>query len=136
MIREILYDNTHMPLFRNALDAYADRHRVLASNLANAETPGFVPGRVHFEDALSQALADRNTRLHSTNPSHIPAGSDFKRVVHHISREEAPATGTGVTGVDVEKTMAEIATNQLQYQFVSSRAKGLFDKIRQMTHLP
>ncbi len=136
MIREILYNNTHMPLYRNALDAFADRHRALASNLANAETPGYVPRKVHFEESLSRALADRNTSLHGTDAAHIPSGGDFKQVVHRISRDDDPSTGTGVTDVDVEKTMAEIATNQLQYQFAARRAKGLFDKIRKMTHLP
>ena len=41
-----------------ALDALAKRQRVIADNISNIETPGFLAGRVSFEDALAQALND------------------------------------------------------------------------------
>ena len=38
------------------LDALAKRQRVIADNISNIETPGFLAGRVMFEDALYEAL--------------------------------------------------------------------------------
>ena len=32
------------------------RHRVIANNIANIHTPVFLPGRVHFESMLSEAV--------------------------------------------------------------------------------
>ncbi|GGM60939.1 flagellar basal body rod protein FlgB [Dactylosporangium sucinum] len=40
-----------------ALDGLAKRQRVIADNIANIETPGFLAGRVSFEDALRTAVA-------------------------------------------------------------------------------
>ena len=37
---------------RCALDALSLRQRVIADNIANVNTPGFLAGRVQFEDAL------------------------------------------------------------------------------------
>ncbi|WP_238010224.1 flagellar basal body protein [Dactylosporangium sp. AC04546] len=39
-----------------ALDGLAKRQRVIADNIANIETPGFLAGRVSFEDALRTAV--------------------------------------------------------------------------------
>jgi flagellar basal-body rod protein FlgB len=43
---------------RTALTGLAMRQRVTADNIANIETPGFLAGRVSFEDSLRSALAD------------------------------------------------------------------------------
>ncbi|GIH81051.1 flagellar basal body rod protein FlgB [Planobispora longispora] len=41
---------------RIALKGLAQRQRVIADNIANIETPGFLAGRVQFEDALRTAV--------------------------------------------------------------------------------
>ena len=40
-----------------ALNGLAARQRVIANNVANVETPGFIAGRVSFEDSLREAIA-------------------------------------------------------------------------------
>jgi flagellar basal-body rod protein FlgB len=42
---------------RTALTGLAMRQRVTADNIANIETPGFLAGRVSFEDSLRTAIA-------------------------------------------------------------------------------
>jgi flagellar basal-body rod protein FlgB len=44
-----------------ALGGLAKRQRVTADNIANIETPGFLAGRVQFEDALRAAVASGQT---------------------------------------------------------------------------
>jgi flagellar basal-body rod protein FlgB len=41
-----------------ALTALAKRQRAIADNIANVETPGFLAGRVSFENAMKSALLD------------------------------------------------------------------------------
>jgi flagellar basal-body rod protein FlgB len=41
-----------------ALDALARRQRAIADNVSNIETPGFLAGRVNFEDSLAHALSN------------------------------------------------------------------------------
>ena len=40
-----------------ALNGLAARQRVIANNVANVETPGFIAGRVSFEDSLRAAIS-------------------------------------------------------------------------------
>jgi flagellar basal-body rod protein FlgB len=52
-----VFDDIAMTAIGGALDGLAARQRVIADNIANINTPGFLAGRVQFEDALAGALA-------------------------------------------------------------------------------
>jgi flagellar basal-body rod protein FlgB len=51
-----LQDNTIDAIHR-ALSGLSTRQRVIADNIANMETPGFLAGKVTFEDSLATAVA-------------------------------------------------------------------------------
>lgn len=53
-----IFDST-LALLERALDARSLRHVVLSGNLANADTPGFVPRDLDFASAMAEA-ADRS----------------------------------------------------------------------------
>jgi flagellar basal-body rod protein FlgB len=44
-----------------ALNGLSARQRVIANNVANVETPGYIAGRVSFEDSLRAAIQSGDT---------------------------------------------------------------------------
>ena len=42
---------------QSSLDGLAARQRIIAQNLANSETPGYIAKNVNFEDSLRSAMA-------------------------------------------------------------------------------
>jgi len=111
-----LTDLTH------ALQLHAVRQQVLANNLANAHTAGYVARDVvatPFADLLEQTFPMRQTDARdisaSTEPSGPPVGSITTSPV---------LAGTAGTGVDPDATMAEIASNALAYQAIAAAASG------------
>jgi flagellar basal-body rod protein FlgB len=52
----VLADVTSIAL-RTALSGLSMRQRVIADNIANVQTPGFLAGRVTFEDELRNAVS-------------------------------------------------------------------------------
>jgi flagellar basal-body rod protein FlgB len=136
VVREILYNNTSLPLYRKAMDAQADRHRAIASNIANAETPGYVSKQVHFEEQLKLALGLANKKLTTSDDSHIPTAGNPKNVQHVVLRQHVNPNTTGVNNVDVDREMVEMATNQIHYAMTVKRAAGLFSRIRTLTRMP
>ena len=44
----------------SALDGLAARQRIIAANIANSETPGYLAKRVNFEDSLRSAIGARD----------------------------------------------------------------------------
>jgi flagellar basal-body rod protein FlgB len=53
----VLEDVTSVAL-RTALNGLSMRQRVIADNIANVQTPGFLAGRVSFEDELRHAVTN------------------------------------------------------------------------------
>lgn len=53
-----MIDDVTSVALHSALDGLSARQRVIADNVANINTPGFLAGRVQFEGALSDAVAN------------------------------------------------------------------------------
>ncbi|WP_432830379.1 flagellar basal body rod protein FlgB [Dactylosporangium sp. CA-092794] len=51
-----MFEDTTSVTLHGALAGLAERQRVIADNIANINTPGFLAGRVEFEDALRAAV--------------------------------------------------------------------------------
>ncbi len=51
-----MFEDVTSSTLRVGLTGLAQRQRVIADNIANVETPGFLAGRVMFEDALRQRI--------------------------------------------------------------------------------
>ena len=53
---EVVIDPT-MQAIQTSLDGLAARQRIIAQNLANSETPGYIAQNVNFEDSLRSAMS-------------------------------------------------------------------------------
>jgi flagellar basal-body rod protein FlgB len=108
-----LGDRAGAGALKQALHAYALRQRATASNIANAEVPGYRAQRVEFEDFMRRALGPVTpVEGARTHPGHLPLGappSGTARVV-----EEAPADAAA--GVDLEREMVDLVESQLAYR--------------------
>jgi flagellar basal-body rod protein FlgB len=55
-----VFDDVSSVTLRTALDGLALRQRVIADNISNVETPGYLAKKVKFEEALGAAVAAGN----------------------------------------------------------------------------
>ena len=106
-----------------ALSLHAFRQQVLANDLANAHSTGFVASDVDmtsFADTLDQTLPLRPSGTQAALiPTTPPSDSEDQLIV------TAPVlAGAEGTGVDPDATMAEIASNALAYQAIATAAGG------------
>jgi flagellar basal-body rod protein FlgB len=92
------------------------RHAAIAGNIANADTPGYRPRQVAFEDDLQRALSSGDSqRLSSVNPRTLI-------VDDHSARPDG-------NSVSMDKQMANLAENSLVY---NATAEFLARKMRMM----
>jgi flagellar basal-body rod protein FlgB len=102
----VLFDPT-MNGLADALTLHQRRHEVLASNLANVETPGFRARELDFATALKEAFASAN----DTAPEHaLPPGEG----VRMVEDAGAPPRADGNT-VDVDLQMTKLGANGGRY---------------------
>ena len=94
-------------IVRSALDAALIRHSTISTNIANANTPGFTPMKVTFEEQLATEKAALIERTDS--PSDLNRLLDLRPVVEPID-----ANVSGKVLIDME--MVKLAKNTVQYQ--------------------
>ncbi|GAB4356966.1 MAG: flagellar basal body rod protein FlgB [Gammaproteobacteria bacterium] len=116
-----------------ALKLRARRAEVLASNLANMDTPNYKARDFDFNAALRQAQAGAQSPfLKVSHASHIQPLSTAS-AVELAYRIPAQSSLDGNT-VDAPMEQAAFAENALQYratlQFLNSRIRGLMSAIR------
>jgi len=114
-----LFDATLSTLER-ALDVRLARQSVLAGNVANADTPGFVPRELDFEQAMSAASAPLASPEAAQAPRHgdVPLASSrgvSTAPERFVVDDPAAAPGLDGNAVDLDRTMGAIAENAIQY---------------------
>ena len=102
-----------------ALDLRARRHELIASNLANADTPGYKAFDLLMDKAMAkQKVGSQPLSMSKTHPNHIPVGVnrvDNLRPFVVKSEDHSNMRGDGNT-VDMEREMSNLAENQLMYK--------------------
>jgi flagellar basal-body rod protein FlgB len=97
---------------RRALDFHLSRHNVLASNLANAETPGFRPLELLREiDKNGTAVP-----MSVSNEGHF-ATNGAGTAEQYVSREDQTAApGANGNAVGLEHEMSKLAANDIRFE--------------------
>lgn len=117
-----LFDS-QIHLLKKTLDLRSANQRVIASNIANADTPGYAPARFEFEQELQQAIQGKGI-AQNTHPDHIPIGaSDLSSVTGTITRDP-DQTGIGdQNGVSIDEEMMALSENELIYESAAQLLK-------------
>lgn len=111
-----LFDKTTGAL-QTSINMRQVRHNLTASNIANAETPGYHAKKMDFEDALSRALdLDGRRNLSASHPDHFSTGGKNVGVSPEIyDNPEGEINPDGNT-VDLEKEMSALSENAIMYK--------------------
>lgn len=124
----------------HALVLRSQRMGILASNIAQADTPGYQARDIDFKAALSTRLQQTggNSEHHvlRTNGRHLPSPAGVGGGVSAAElRYRTPLMPSADSNtVDVQIEQSELAENNLQFQaslqFLNSRIRGMMTAIR------
>jgi len=130
-----IFDRT-MQLLHRTLDLRQARQRVIVSNIANEETPGYRAADLNFQDSLQAAQRGRGpVTLAVSQSRHIgPRGEGFQRVVGTLGPVPAGDLPLDANSVNIELEMAKMSDNAMQYNSAASimaiRFRQLMSAIR------
>jgi len=118
-----------------ALTLRAERQRLIASNIANADTPGYQAREMDFANALRQATggASAGGALATTNPAH-DAGriglTDEPGLLYARHSQDAIDRNT----VDLDRERASFADNSVKYEatlrFINGSVRSMLDAMK------
>jgi flagellar basal-body rod protein FlgB len=102
---------------QTALGLRAYRQQVLASNIANADTPNYKARDIDFKASLQGALGGRGGRMDMvlTAPRHLPAAGSGPHGATLLYRGETQSSVDGNT-VNLDTERAAFAENAVQYE--------------------
>ena len=126
-----------------ALKVGSQRQQVIASNMANADTPGYQASDVNFADALARATGQSGSTpaaprvaLHATHAGHIDRGADQGAVVlssADVTAQQATQPSIDGNTVDMDAERAHFADNTVRYEasfsFLNHQIKTLMSAI-------
>jgi flagellar basal-body rod protein FlgB len=105
-----------LPWLQSSLNQAYRRHNVLTGNIANADTPEYVPRDIEFTNYLANQLSDDVASSTRMEPEALPR----------------PGAEIGLDGnrVDIEDEMMKLAANKLLYQLVATTMQKKMALIR------
>ena len=118
-----------------ALTLRSERQRLIASNIANADTPGYVARDFNFAQALQQAGGRGRSGFRLAENAALAADGRARAGGEPRLNYAAPAqTNLDGNSVDMDRERASFVDNALKYEstlrFISSTVKNTLDAIK------
>jgi len=117
-----VFDHT-IGLMQDRLSLNSLNQKVISSNLANINTPGYVSKELSFEQTLRDCLDKSSLHLVASNENHL-APSDPRKAMASVTTEE-------IGEVDLEQEMMKLSRNSIEYQFITTMLNKKFALLRQ-----
>lgn len=122
----INFDNA-FGIHPQGLQVRAQRAELIASNIANADTPGYKAQGLDFKSAMANAISKQQSGMSKTNDKHFDMRMSLNDGIGFRSVDQ-PDTGDGNT-VDVQMERNLYLKNSMEYQaslqFLNGKIKGL-----------
>ncbi len=124
--------SSHVSVYSKALDLRTQRHQVLASNVANADTPNYKARDFDFSSAMANAMNGRTSEgaitLATTAKGHLSGNGDSGLAKLQFRTETQSAADGNTVDMDVER--AQLADNAIQYQILTQLIGDKFKGLR------
>ncbi|HJW26024.1 MAG TPA: flagellar basal body rod protein FlgB [Rhodocyclaceae bacterium] len=114
-----------------AIDLRAYRQQVLASNIANADTPNYKARDFDFKTAMHNAMAGQQSGglpLVTTSGGHIAGGGGAGQPGLQYRADTQSAVDGNTVDMDTER--AQIADNAIQYEILTRLISDRFSGMR------
>lgn len=116
-----------------ALTLRAERQRLIAGNIANADTPGYVAREMNFAQALREATGNAGGSMPAqTQPGHMTLGGTAGSPT--LSYATASQTNLDRNTVDMDRERASFADNAVRYEstlrFINGNVRTMLDAMK------
>ena len=129
MLKEILFNHKPNILLGKMLDKAALSQRVISSNVANVNTPGYERLGVSFDEVLKRAVRADMTNFKRTKPKHLPDPNWVKNIKPEVVKVD-DGYWNGINNVNIDREMVELAKNQLDFNIAARLLNQKFTQFR------
>ena len=121
-----------------ALVLRAERQRTIASNIANADTPGYVARDLNFKDAMSAALSGKELPgsaqpAAAPHPAHLPLASREGTLGNKLGYGPQVQPALDNNSVDLDRERGNFVDNAVRYEstlrFINGSSRTILSAI-------
>lgn len=122
-----------------ALVLRAERQRTIASNIANADTPGYVARDFNFRDAMTQALQPQvggngQPTAGGSHPRHLPLTASGGTLGTNLGYAQQTQPAMDNNSVDLDRERGKFVDNAVRYEstlrFVNGSSRTILSAIQ------
>ncbi len=116
--------------YENVLRFRSQRQQLLASNIANADTPHYKARDMDFGKAMQAAMANSNpiaanaNALTQTKPGHLAAGSSLSGLDAYVALRVPTQNNRDGNTVDMDIERNAFTENALHYEMAVTMVQG------------
>ena len=114
-------------LLENFSSYCALKNKVIANNIANVGTENYKRLDVKFKNLLDENMT---ANLKTTDPKHISSNSGNNSSDFEVVEDKSKDNVSGINNVDIDNEMAELATNNLDFNFATKKISDYFKIIQ------
>ncbi len=129
ILHKALFQNGLIPAYTKLADLASLRHKLVASNVANVNTPGYEKRTMEFDQELRKALDKPRLAGAVTDKMHIELGNHPNRAPE-IERVKKSENDTGINSVDIDQELADLAQNQITFEFGADMLARKFKSLK------
>ncbi len=113
VLNDMVWSKTGVDEFKKMLDLAAYKHKLIAGNIANVNTPGYAAKQLDFDTEIKKALGQGPVlQLKTTSNGHIGnVGPDQQVKVTEVG----PESSDDLNGVDIDAEISDLSINQMRY---------------------
>jgi flagellar basal-body rod protein FlgB len=112
-----------------AMGAYmtrlSQRQQIIASNVANKDTPDYKTKDISFYATMQELLSDNPLELRKTSPEHIEGWTAIPMQAQPFE-EQRPISGIDRNNVDLDNEMRKMSETSFGYALITQILKGKF----------
>lgn len=113
-----LFSDTFQAL-NKGLNLSTHKNRVITSNIANIETPGFKAFKVVMDGKLNTSKTDASSGLKRTHPSHLSGSKSKTPDGFKTIQDKSTSMRQDGNNVDLERELAELNANAIYFTALS-----------------
>jgi flagellar basal-body rod protein FlgB len=123
-----LFSST-ITLLEKGLDYSALKQKAISNNIANVDTPNYKAQNVSFRQIFEQERNYQSFSAYRTDKRHFDFQSRKTTTGAFITSQLMNYNHSG-NSVDLDKEMADLATNQIYFHALTDRISGKFSSLQ------
>ena len=105
------------------LNFRGERQKVISTNIANIDTPGYKTKELKFVDQLNKSKNEFELKLATTNQKHMVGGSDYLKSPLRIHEVKGLPEQNDGNNVNLDTQMSEMSKNDVMFQALKNSIK-------------